>query len=281
MITPPAGLLSVVATPIGRLDDITLRAIEVLRGADRVVAEDTRRTRALLSHLGISGKPLEAVEAHADDARIGRVVARLVEGEKVALVTDAGSPAVSDPGAALVRAAVAAGVRVEPVPGPSAVTAALSVAAFGGAGFRFFGFLPRSGGARRDALERVCATEEPAVLFEAPSRMAESLNELAALQPERPIVVARELTKLHEEIVRGTLAEVAAEPREWIGEITVVLGPHAAVTEAPSDEAIEARIDAELGRGAHAREAADRVAAWSGLARREIYARVVARRTRG
>ena len=155
-----AGVLFVVATPIGNLGDITLRAVETLRAASRVVAEDTRRTRGLLSHLGIAGKPLERLDAHAAAPDVERIVAHLREGEHVALVTDAGTPVVSDPGAALVKAAILAGARVTPIPGACAAVTALSVSGLVTSGFRFVGFLPRSGPERREAVALVAATAE-------------------------------------------------------------------------------------------------------------------------
>ncbi len=279
-----AGTLYVVATPIGNLGDLTLRAIETLRAADRVVAEDTRRARGLLSHLGISGKPVDRVDEHAPEAAVARVVDHLAAGEAVALVTDAGTPIVSDPGTALVRAAVAAGIAVVPIPGASAVMAAVSVAGLVEDAFTFRGFLPRAGRERRDALARVQATEEAVVLFEAPGRIAETLADLAKSAPTRRAVVTRELTKLHEEILRGTLAELAdrAASREWLGEITIVLGPAPAEAEAagPSDAEIDARIDAETAAGRRAKDVAEQLALETGRPRRELYARVVDRRAR-
>jgi 16S rRNA (cytidine1402-2'-O)-methyltransferase len=277
------GTLYVVATPIGNLDDITLRAVEVLKSVDRVAAEDTRQTRKLLTHLGIEGKPLDALHAHSSDRDVARLVERLEKGEAVALVSDAGTPAVSDPGGDFVRRAIAAGARVVPVPGPSAVLGALTASGLAtDGGFRFFGFLPRDGAARRDAIAALCDTPEPAVVFESPERAAETLAELADAMPERAACVARELTKIHEELIRGSLIELAAssERREWRGELVVVLGAwsrekHA---EAIDDAAIDARIDRELAAGAHAKTAADIVAAWCGRPRREIYERVVRRR---
>lgn len=272
--------LVVVATPIGNLGDVTLRAIDALRSADRIVAEDTRRTRGLLSHLGIAGKPLDAVEAHATERDVARVIERLRAGETVALVTDAGMPSVSDPGTALVRAAIDAGISVTVVPGPSAVTAAVAISGLVTGGFRFFGFLPRSGSARREALARVRSTPEAVVLFEAPNRTAATLVELAELCPDRAAAIARELSKLHEEVVRGAVAELAKLDREWLGEVTIVLGPDERAEEEPAiDEAqLDARIERELAAGATPRDAADRVAAWSGRPRREVYARVLARK---
>lgn len=274
------GTLYVVGTPIGNLGDITLRAIETLRTADRVVAEDTRRTRALLSHLGIVGKPLDAVEAHASERQIAKVVERLLEGDNVAVVTDAGMPSVSDPGTMLVRAAIDAGLAITVVPGPSAVTTAVAISGLVTGPFYFFGFLPRSGSSRKDALSRLAKVRDPVVLFEAPGRVQDTLADLANLMPERKIAVARELSKLHEEVVRATVIELASSPREWMGEVTMVLGPdeRAEEREQIDDDAVDARIDHELGAGISARDAADRVAAWSGRSRRDVYARVLTRK---
>ncbi len=271
--------MHVVATPIGHLGDITLRAIDTLRAADRVLAEDTRRARALLSHLGIEGKPVDRFDAHATAADVARALARLESGESIAMMTDAGTPVVSDPGTALVRAAAAAGLRVVAIPGPSAVTAALSVSGMVTGGFRFLGFLPRSGRERGEALSQAAATPEAVVLFESPRRLAETLRDLAERAPRRPAMVARELTKIHEELVRGTLEELAALEREWLGEITLVLGP-ADIAGGPalSDEEIDARIDRELARGRRPKHIAEELSVELGLPRRDLYARVVARR---
>lgn len=277
-----AGILYVVATPIGNLADLTLRAIEVLKTSDRVAAEDTRRTRQLLSHLGIEGKPLDALHAHSSDRDVTRLVERLCGGESVALVTDAGTPAVSDPGDALVKGAIAAGVRIVPVPGPSAVLAALVASGLAtGVGFRFVGFLPRDGAARRDGVATVCATPEPVVIFESPERTHATLVELADAMPDRPACVARELTKLHEEVVRGTLASLAKDRDAWRGEIAIVLGGWSCdeSSERIDEASIDARIDRELDAGAHAKTVADVIAAWSGRPRREIYERVIRRKS--
>jgi 16S rRNA (cytidine1402-2'-O)-methyltransferase len=277
------GTLSIVATPIGNLQDLSARAVETLRACDRIAAEDTRRTRGLLTHFGIGGKPIEALHAHSTAEDVGRLVERMVEGEHIALVTDAGTPAVSDPGGEVVRAAIARGVRVVPIPGASAVLAALTASGLASdAGFRFVGFLPRDGVGRGEAIARICETPEPVVLFEAPSRTTSTLADLAAATPERAACVARELTKLHEEIVRGTCRALAALEREWIGEIAIVLGAHMpeAREAAVDDAALDARIDEELTRGLHAKTVAERLAAWSGRPRREVYERVIARKRR-
>jgi 16S rRNA (cytidine1402-2'-O)-methyltransferase len=278
-----AGTLFLVATPIGHLGDLTARAVETLRACDRVLAEDTRRTRQLLSHLGIAGKRVDRLDAHASPGDIARAVERLVSGEKTALATDAGTPGVSDPGDALVKGAIAAGVPVVALPGPSAVLVALVASGLAGDGrFRFVGFLPREGSARRDAIALVAATPEPVVLFEAPSRLRDTLHELAAATPERPACVARELTKVHEEYVRGTCASLGADERPWVGEIALVLGAHApeAREAVVDDDALDARIDEALTRGDHARTIAERLAAWSGRPKRVVYERVVERKGR-
>lgn len=278
------GVLYVVATPIGNLSDLSARAAETLATVDRVAAEDTRRTRALLSHLGIEKKPIEALHAHSDDGVVARLVQKLEAGESIAVVSDAGTPAVSDPGDALTRAAIGAGIRVVPIPGPSAVLAALVGSGVGGeGGFRFVGFIARDGKKRREALDDIARSRDPVVLFESPNRIADTLKELAEATPERPCVVARELTKVHEEFVRGTTRALADDAREWRGEIVVVLGAHdpAAREEAVTDDAIDRRIDEELGHGLHAKTIAEKLAMWSGRPKRELYERVVARKNAG
>jgi 16S rRNA (cytidine1402-2'-O)-methyltransferase len=282
-VTSDRGALFVVATPIGHLGDITARAADTLREAEWILAEDTRRTRQLLAHLGVSGKRVDRFDAHAGPRDVARAVDALSQGARVVLVTDAGTPGVSDPGEALVREAVANGIRVVPVPGPSAVLAALVASGLAGDGrFRFAGFLPREGPARREAIGQVSETPETVVLFESASRLRETLRDLADATPNRGACVARELTKLHEEFVRGACAELASTEREWIGEIVIVLGPHAPGERAAQidDAALDARIDEGLARGEHARTVAERLAAWSGRPRRDVYERVVARKQR-
>lgn len=276
------GALYVVATPIGNLGDITLRAIEILRDASRVLAEDTRRTRALLSHLGIAGKPVDRLDAHASEADLARLLGHLEAGESLALVTDAGTPVVSDPGTALVRLAALAGIAVVPIPGASAVMAAVCASGLVTGGFRFLGFLPRSGKERREALALVQSTPESVVLFEAPPRLPALLSDLAEVVPGREAVVARELTKMHEEMLRGTVNDLAAAAaeRSFLGEITVVLGPAVETAAGPAltEEEIDARIDEELSRGRRAKDIAEGIALTTGLAKRDLYTRVIARR---
>jgi 16S rRNA (cytidine1402-2'-O)-methyltransferase len=274
------GTLYVVATPIGNLGDITLRAIEVLKACQRIAAEDTRQTKKLLSHLGIAGKHLDALHAHSSDRDVARMVEALDAGESVALVTDAGTPIVSDPGDAIVKGAIAAGVRVVPIPGPSAVLAALVASGLGGGRFRFFGFLPRDGTARHEAIAAACSTPEAVILFESPERTTATLRELAEATPERPACVARELTKMHEEIVRGTLSTLASDRETWRGEVAIVLGawcPEAREARI-DDEALDARIDRELAAGIHSKTIAERLSAWSGRPKRDVYERVVSRK---
>jgi len=218
------GRLSVVATPIGCLEDITLRALRVLREADLILAEDTRHTRTLCSKHAIS-TPLRSFHAHTKDDKLEAIVAELVGGAHYALVSDAGTPLVSDPGAYLVTRAAEEGVTVEAVPGPSAVLAALSVAGLGVGRFAFEGFLPRAGGDRARALSRIAGSDIAIVLFESPHRIRATLDDLSrVLGAERQIALCRELTKMHEQTIRGTVREVKSALSEPVrGEITVVI----------------------------------------------------------
>jgi len=275
------GKLSVLATPIGNLEDITLRALRALREAELVLAEDTRNTRKLLAHHGVS-VPLRALHAHSTDAAIARCVEELEEGKRLALVTDAGTPLISDPGAKLVERAHASGVEVESVPGPSAVTAALSVCGVPFDSFRFAGFAPRQGGKRVAWLERIAADPDASVFFEAPTRLCATLRDLGErLPPERELAVCRELTKLHEEVVRGNATELAQRFAQGTrGEITVVVGAGAATAPdhaSATERDLGASIDALLAQGLSPRDAARSLARETGLARREIYAKVLAR----
>ena len=272
--------LYVVATPIGNLGDITLRAIEVLRDATVVVAEDTRRARALLSHLDISSKELLRIDASASAHDLGRVVERLVGGASVALVTDAGTPVVSDPGSALVSLARAAGVRVVPIPGASALTAALSVSGYATQIHRFIGFLPRGGTQRVEAIAAIAKDPDLVVLFESPQRVAATLADLAVSMPERRALIAREITKLHEELLEGILGDLArdAAAREWLGELTIVIGPGSS-EKGPIDLAsVDARIDSLLASGRRPKEAAEIIALETRMPKSEAYDRVNARK---
>ncbi len=276
--------LTVVATPIGNLGDITPRAVAALREAALVLAEDTRRTRALLTHLDIKNKELGRLDANVESSRLEGVMARMAQGTDVVLVSDAGTPAISDPGALLVRRAAEAGHEVTSLPGASAVTTAIAASGFAGSRFRFMGFLPRKGTALSGALDDIAGTAETVVYFESAGRMATTLALLAERIGSREAVVARELSKKHEEFIRGTfsaLAEREAE-RVWRGEITVVVGPRL-LTEEPvlSESELAARIVETMCTGERPRVIAKRLAVETGWSSREIYQRIVKRKEQG
>jgi 16S rRNA (cytidine1402-2'-O)-methyltransferase len=218
------GTLYLVATPIGNLEDITRRAVRILSEVSAVAAEDTRHTRRLLEHLGISVPVLSLFE-HNERARVPALIGRLRAGESLAVVTDAGSPGVADPGFPLARAAIESGVRVESIPGPSAVIAALQVSGLATDAFTFVGFLPPKGVARRRRLAELCGRRETIVAFESPHRIDATLEDLTAVWGERPIALARELTKTFEDVLRGTAADVRAAltPERRRGEMVLVL----------------------------------------------------------
>src|SRR5437899_3153300 len=228
MGNPPPPLtpstLYLVATPIGNLEDITLRALRVLKECDVVAAEDTRHTGRLLKHFGIA-RPLLSYFQFNEARRSEEIIARLQRGEKIALVTDAGSPGISDPGERVVRAAIDAGLRVEPVPGPSALVAALTAGGLATDEFHFVGFLPHKPGQRRKRLEKLQQIPGTAVIYESPYRILKLLGELQEIFPEQRIVLARELTKKFEEFLRGTAAELLAalEKRSIKGEFVVLI----------------------------------------------------------
>jgi 16S rRNA (cytidine1402-2'-O)-methyltransferase len=263
-----------VATPIGNLRDITLRALDVLAGADLVLAEDTRITAKLFSAYGLAGR-LERYDEHAAARARPRALAALAEGARVALVSDAGTPLVSDPGYRLVTEALAAGAAVWPIPGPSSALAALAVAGLPTDRFLFAGFAPTRSAARRTFLEGLKGVQATLILFEGASRLGASLGDMAAVLGPRPAAVARELTKLHETVVRGDLASLAADPAlvSPKGEVVVVIGPPAEPAAALVD--VDAALAEALGRLSPA-DAAREVAAASGHARRELYARALA-----
>ncbi|HUP52309.1 MAG TPA: 16S rRNA (cytidine(1402)-2'-O)-methyltransferase [Longimicrobiales bacterium] len=267
--------LYLVSTPIGNLGDLSPRAAETLRSVDRILAEDTRRSRLLAERAG-STAPLVSLHEHNERAREEVVLAWLAGGERLALVSDAGTPLVSDPGARLVGAVLAAGHDVVPIPGPSAVLAALVGSGFVTERFTFLGFPERKGSARRALLERAARSEDAVILFESPNRLVELLDALAeACGPERRVAVARELTKLHEEFVRGTLGEAAAYYREHPpkGEVTVVLEPASPEDVAPADREDEARALATelLARGTRPSQVAKELADRLDLARNDAY----------
>jgi len=265
--------LYVVATPIGNLGDITARALETLRRADIVAAEDTRHTRALLNHFGISAK-LVALHQHNERRAAGQVLGWIAEGKSVALVSDAGTPAVSDPGAAVVEAVRAAGARSIPVPGPSALTAALSASGLAYDGIVFAGFLPAKGAERRARLESLAAGPWAIALFEAPHRVKATLSDLHGALGERDVVIAREVTKRFETIARmplsGARAWVEADPDRERGEFVLLVegrdpGPHAGAAE---PRAVLAALLAEL----PVKQAAALAAKITGARKNELYA---------
>ena len=220
------GTLYLVATPIGNLEDITLRALRTLKECDVVAAEDTRRTGQLLKHFEIT-RPMVSYFQFNEARRSQEILERLARGERVALVTDAGSPGISDPGERVVKAALAAGFRVESVPGPSALIAALTASGLPGEEFHFLGFLRHKSGQRRKQLERLRDVDGTLILYESPYRVEKLLGELAELFPERSIVLARELTKKFEQFLRGTALELLEQFRErrFKGEFVVLIGP--------------------------------------------------------
>jgi 16S rRNA (cytidine1402-2'-O)-methyltransferase len=221
-LTP--STLYLVATPIGNLEDITLRALRTLKECDLIAAEDTRRTGVLLKRFGIS-KPMLSYFQFNEAKRSEQIIERLRRGEKIALVTDAGSPGISDPGEKVVKAAIAAGFRVEPVPGPSALVAALTASGLPADEFHFIGFLPHKSGQRRKKLASLVDIDGTLVLYESPYRIEKLLGELSDIFPERPIVLARELTKKFEEFLRGTPAELMEQllSRSVKGEFVVMI----------------------------------------------------------
>ena len=266
-------MLAVCATPIGNLEDVTLRVLRELAEADTVLCEDTRRTRVLLDRHGISAK-LVSLHRYNEAARVAELVPRLVAGERLALVSDAGLPGVNDPGARLIAAAVEAGVPVTVLPGPSAVSTALVASGFAAERYQFLGYLPRGEKALAALWQELRAWPHAVVAFESPQRLPTALRTLADVDPERPLAVCRELTKLYEEVVRGSASGVAerfAEPPK--GEITLVLGPSATSAE-PADVVAATQAVADLvGEGVSRRRAADVVARLSGIPRNELYSR--------
>ena len=267
----PPGTLFVVATPIGNLEDVSIRAVRVLREVQVIACEDTRHTRLLLQRYAIA-TPLVSYHEHNERARTPELVRRLQAGESVALVSDAGTPLLSDPGYTLIRQAISSEVPVVPVPGPSAITAALSVAGLPTDRFVFLGFLPRKSAERRRVLEAVQAIPWTLVLFEAPTRVEATLKDLQVILGERPVALMRELTKRFEEVLRGTPKEVLAhaQGRRLRGEVTVVVGggasPGATSVGDPQEE-----LKALLAAGTPPTEAVRKVAKAHGLPRRVVY----------
>ena len=269
------GILYIVATPIGNLEDLTLRALRTLREADLIACEDTRQTRKLLQHFSIS-KPMLSYHQHNETSRSAELIERLSSGANVALVSDAGTPLLSDPGYRLVEAAIAAGVATVPLPGPSAALAALAASGMPTNSFRFCGFLPPRSTQRRKSLEALKAESCTLVFYEAPHRILETLEDAEAVLGPRTAVVARELTKLHEEFLRGPIHEIrtqlASRPSVK-GEITLLIGPAAAPE--PSQEGAEEAVRALEAQGVSRMDAVKQVAKSRGIPKRDLYRQIV------
>jgi 16S rRNA (cytidine1402-2'-O)-methyltransferase len=272
-----AGRLCIVATPIGNLSDITLRALRVLAEADVIAAEDTRTTRKLLTQHGIR-TPLVAYHEHNETVRTPELLARLQKGESVALVSESGTPSISDPGYRLVHAAVEAGVHVEPVPGASAILAALVVSGLPTDAFVFEGFLPRRAGDRRRRLETLRSEPRTVVVFEAPHRLDATVSDMLEILGDRRVALCRELTKMHEEVRRQSLSELASSLRRGPvkGEIVLVLD--GATEGAPDIDGAVAEAMERIASGESVREATRAVATERGVPRRPLYDRVLEQR---
>jgi probable S-adenosylmethionine-dependent methyltransferase, YraL family len=263
--------LAVCATPIGNLEDVTLRLLAELRAADVVLCEDTRHTRGLLERHGIEARLLSYHE-HNEAARTAELLPRLEAGERIALVSDAGMPGISDPGARIVQAALAAGVAVTVLPGPSAVETALVASGLVGGRYQFLGFLPRGEKALAGVWSELRGWPWPAVAFESPQRLPATLRSLAAADPEREVAVCRELTKRFEEVVRGTATEVAARFAESPkGEITLVVGSAAVTGSEPAEGDALAAVSELVDAGVPRKRAAEIVSRLTGVARNRLY----------
>jgi len=279
----PRGTLFVVATPLGNLDDITPRALDALRRAAIVACEDTRRTQGLLTRFGIRPGRLMSCHKFNERARLEPILTALREGGDVALVSDGGSPGLSDPGAPLVAAALTEGLPVSPIPGPSAVAAAVSVSGFACSAFHFAGFLPSRAGPRRRAIELLRPIAVPIVLFEAPHRVGAVVSDLREILGDRPVTLLREMTKMHEEVRRTSLAQLAASlsARTPRGEFTLVIRGYeqgddavaeaAGARPAPEPAALRERYARLIDAGVERKEALKSLVRESGLPRREVY----------
>lgn len=266
------GKLVLIATPIGNYGDLSPRALEALRTADSVACEDSRRTGSLFAHFGISHSPFLVCNEHTEAASAEEIVSRAERGEVVALVSDAGTPAISDPGYRVVREAIERGVEIESIPGASAALAGLVVSGIATDRFCFEGFLPRKGVQRRQRISELVGEPRTSILFEAPHRIEKTVKDLcAALDPEREVALARELTKTFEEVWRGSLADAALflRDREPRGEYVIVI-EGAKRSEASADDLIEA-LQRELERGSTRRDAVDAVVGLTGAKKRQVY----------
>ncbi|AGC45715.1 tetrapyrrole methylase [Myxococcus stipitatus DSM 14675] len=267
-----AGTLYLVATPIGNLGDISVRALETLRAVAFIACEDTRHSRVLLDHFGIGGKDLVSLPAFAEGQRAGRILDRIAGGEDCALITDAGSPAISDPGERLVAEALERDLTVVPVPGATALISALSASGLPTGRFHFLGFLPRKGPERRAMLEEVAALSATLVLYESPRRLGETLQDLLEAWGERRGCVARELTKLHEEFVRGSLTELSARyaTEEARGEVVVMVEGRTGERRWSEDE-LRRALEEGLARGEKLKPLSTELARRAGWSGQDVY----------
>jgi len=265
------GVLYIVATPIGNLEDITLRALRILKEVNLIAAEDTRHTKRLLDHYGIT-KPLTSYHEHNEKTKAHALVERLKRGESIALVSDAGTPLLSDPGYRLVREAIKAAIPVVPLPGPSAMTALLSVSGLATDRFVFEGFLPARRGERRERLGALREEKRTMIFYEAPHRLKESLGDLLEILGDREAVMGREITKIHEEFLRGRLSEMLArvQGKEPRGEITLAVGGSEREA-APAQELITAEIEQLRKKGLRVKEIAELLGEKFSRSKREIY----------
>lgn len=273
-----AGTLFVVATPIGNLEDITLRALRILREADLIACEDTRHTRKLLAHYRIT-TPTSSYHEHNEQQRTGWLVERLESGTDVALVSDAGTPSISDPGYRLVRAALERGVRVSPIPGACAIISALSISGRPTDSFAFLGFLPGRKAARRNRLQALRSESRTLLFFESPLRLASTLSDIDEILDSREVTVAREMTKVHEQLVTGTAAELASlfRSRRPKGETVVVVEKSSPETgaESVSDRELDLRFEGLVDQGLSRKDAIKQLARELASPKRELYLRLL------
>lgn len=267
------GTLYIIATPIGNLEDITLRALRILKDVDLVAAEDTRHSRKLLTHFGIS-KPLTSYFDHNKNIKGALILDKLRNGMSVALISDAGTPCISDPGYQLVRDAVREGIDVVPIPGPCAAVSALSASGLPTDSFAFEGFLPNRVGKRREKLGRLKDESRVLIFYEAPTRLVASLSDILEIMGDREVVLAREVTKVYEEFLRGPLSHVmeSLKERQVKGEIVVILAPHDSVADTVDDRDIEEMLERYLAAdGLSVKDAVKRVALETGMPRGMVY----------
>jgi 16S rRNA (cytidine1402-2'-O)-methyltransferase len=266
-----SGVLYVVATPIGNLEDLTFRAVRILKEVDRIACEDTRQTRKLLDHYGIS-TPMVSYHEHNEQSRSDELILELAAGRNIAMVSDAGTPLIADPGYRVVQKARAQGIAVVPIPGASALLTALSASGLPTGSFAFLGFLPPKSGQRKKALEEARELGTTVVFYETPHRIVEALDDIAEGFGSAPVVLGRELTKMHEEFLQGTAADLAAKLRARPavkGEFTVIVGK----AEAVLDESltVEQEVAALIGKGVERMDALKQVARRRGLSKRDVY----------